>query len=329
MILLLFLLSLGLFLSSFALLQNLLKLQVKKKLQKVLVLIGGASVWSVVIFAIILLYHTIDFYMTADSESIGWSIVGLIFLMVFLGYIYQYFLADKLHDIRQYFIQFLLFRGYTVKKDDIYAAIEQKKIKDVHREITGEPLPDLETSTKKIVAIDTEKLRQELSQLKSKPIRSMHFEEEISRLKLGETVDISESWRMNSMKQSLHQWFALVTNVQINPNENVLSLQVMFNDLHESLFVERAFAMRFRQNLYEFLQSLHLHSWIVPYEQFFTTITLECFGTQPDTFSTPKPYAFLKFKIETKELRKREGIYFDVWKLETIGEMRFKNGAPI
>ena len=315
--------------------QNLKEQRARQSAQKIPAYIGGIAAWSIFIILLVCAIEVVKFVIfifTHSAQEIGSALGELAVMLVFaatpIAMTYHFIQFVDTRYFQEFFVHSLLFRGFEFRKTDIFLELEQKKIRDIHRETSNEPFPELE-SKKNFLFVNQDTLKQELSQLKSQPIRSRHFHEEMLRLKNGETVDISESWKMNTMRKSSHELYAQVSDVYIDASKKSLSFRLAFPEFTEEHLKNKQLEYRLKQNLYDFLQAMCSEEWLKPYRRFYHTIVFTCHGTQVGDFGTLHPHPFMKIEIAVSEIMKREGQFFDAGQLQTISKVEFNNGSSI
>ncbi len=321
-------------LGSFLLCHAYLRIQQKRKVshrgQKATVIVAGLSAWSMVVM---LLVPLIDAVMTVYSVvALGTDPSALMgpvslfcagcFIVLIL---YRFTQFTDTYSARAFFVQALQFRGEYVVRKDLFVELEKKKVAEIHREQTGRDL----VMEKERKEIDPEAVRRELLALRSKPFRTVGFDAEMSRLASGESVDISDSWNMQSSRSGAHAWYGHISGARITPAEGVLSFRVDFPGMAEDHFLRAGAPFRFKQEVYDFLQILAGEPWLAPYLIHARTISFTCCRNSYDEYGRMETFPFFGISVRVSEIRKRGGEFFDIGKLDKIAVVAFEGGLRI
>jgi hypothetical protein len=212
----------------------------------------------------------------------------------------------------------LLFRSYFGEHIDIFQELEKKRINDIHREISGNDIPELQRKDKVLPHIAPEQARRELEKFRAKPLQSAHLKTELEQLNLGTTIDISDTFKINVLKRPTHALYTQAYEMSLDPAERTLRFKVNFTNItvDTKFSAERLF--RVKQEVYDLLQALVSEEWLKPYSEFFDLLFLTCFRVQLDGFDLPQQFPFMSIQIPVKELRTRDGRIYSVADLHTI-----------
>ena len=327
---------LGLFVIAFALMQRLKQKRADQRTQKIPAVVGGIAAWSIVAMVLVGLGELAAFVhhlfsspaneVAGELESAAYVFVGALLGIVM---VYRLLQAIDVVEMRDFFVYSLTFRGYEMKRNQVFDDLERHTVEKIHRESSDTPLPIQATPRRKPIEKDPEQLKQEFARLRSRPVQSIHLTDELDRLKRGETADISESWKMNSMRQPSHPLYQQITKAVLDPTQKILSLRVDFPSVTKEHLGNSSSVYRFKQEVYDLLLAISTEVWLNPYFPYFETITLTCYGIEADAFGQSGEYPFMKLTIPGSELRKLIGQFFDVGKLGTIANVVFKDGSPI
>jgi hypothetical protein len=212
----------------------------------------------------------------------------------------------------------LVFRNYHAEHIDIFQELENKRINDIHREISGNDIPEVQRKVKALPHSDPEQAKRELEKFRAQPLQSAHLKTELEQLKLGATIDITDTFKINVLKRPTHTLYAQTYDMDLDPAERILRFKVNFTNItvDTKFSAERLF--RVKQEAYDLLQALVSEEWLKPYAEFFDSLFLTCFRVQPDGFDLPQQFPFMSIQIPVKELRVREGRIYSVADLHTI-----------
>ncbi|HZY10342.1 MAG TPA: hypothetical protein VFF29_04235, partial [Bacteroidota bacterium] len=293
-------LFLCIFIGSYIALQYLKERGADQRSQKLIVVFAGLSAWSFVIVVISVVIKIV----TGD-------LFFILFMLVLTGLalrlIYPLTQVYDTWQIRNFFLQALQFRGYDIWRKDLNIELEKQKIRQIHRETSDKPLADFESKKKPIPHVNPEEVKRELEKIRARPIQSIHLDNELTQLRDGKIVNISESWKLNSFKYSSHRFYDQIKDVHIDPLAKSISLSLDCPDITESKLQDKVFLFRFHQDLYDLLQAIQTEQWMKPYLVFVRQMELTCYTIEADSFVETQLYPFMMITIQFAELKKWEG----------------------
>ena len=270
-------------------------------------------------------------YLIADIFLAG--ALGNLFVLMFIGMAsgLAYLSKEMLDAVNvMHFVRTALsFRSYSSQTMLIDEELDKKMIRDVHRETSEKPFPHLPGERLPLSEAEVERLRAELLPAERHPRRSTRLQEELQSLTSGQTIDLTDAWRIATFDHSLHDLYTQVTSIAVNPAARLLACKVNIQDatgrrLHDPIFV-----YHLKQDLYDFLQVLNTDPWLKPYSEFFDGIAITCRGIESDSFGQDYLYPFLRLQIARQELFQREGIIFNAADLQKIATIVFNDGKPL
>ncbi|HTP13890.1 MAG TPA: hypothetical protein VMM37_09670 [Bacteroidota bacterium] len=212
----------------------------------------------------------------------------------------------------------MMFRNYFKEEEDLFQQLEKKKIRDIHREITGKELVEPSSVKKELPHLDPATARRVLQEERSKPVHSVHLADEIQRLSAGETVDITDPFTVNTFKHPTHVLYKLVHEMRIDPTTRLLSFHIHCAQITSDTTLSRDVVIRLEQDLYDALQALIAEPWLKPYSIYIEKISVTCFRVLPDSFDLPRQHPFLQLDIPIAELQVRAGKFYSVADLPAI-----------
>ena len=165
--------------------------------------------------------------------------------------------------------------------------------------------------------------------LQAKLSKGKELETQLTLLREGTLVDISEMWHTQTKMHSPHPFCNKVEESRIEPNRKRLSLFIDFPEFNEAQFKDEMTVLRFNRQVYDFLQSINSEAWLKPYSTFFDSYYLLCRAIRINKDNTEVFYPFMKAGILVSELRKLEGFYFNPRKLSEIAAVAFNHGAQV
>lgn len=289
---------------------------------------SGMLAWLFALFA--LGWIALTFYLIADFVLAGR--LENLFVLVFIGMASGYaFLSKEMLDAKNvmHFVRTaLFFRTYASQSILIDEELE-KKIRDTHRETSDKPLSTLPERKPLLSDQEIERLRGEILATKGQPRRSAHLKEELQDLMAGHTVDLTDAWRISTFDRSLHDLYARVVNIAIDPGAHLLFCTIDIQEATEPRLRDPIVVFHLKQDLYDFLQVLNTDPWLRPYSEFYDQIGITCRGIESESFGQNSLYPFLKIEISRGELSQREGAFFNAADLRKIASIIFDNGKPI
>ena len=295
--------------------------------------IGGITAWATVLSLAGPVWAVIDIFIglvTADSyvnafgplmELFGVSLIIGLGGKLILG---SPEILDYDH-VKPFIVDSMQFRGYERRRDDIFEELDKHAIKKVFQETTGKAFPkEMEKKMKSIPHMEPEEALKELERVRAMPLRSVHLQDQLGQLRAGEVADISDSFKLNAVKNKSHDFYDLVSEMKIAPLEKLLSFKIVFPNLTAQTKLDADRVYRLKQELYDLLQALHGEKWLMPYGEHFERIKAVCHRTDTDTFGLPIQQPFFSVEIALVELKQRTGKLFVATDLDKIATVVFE-----
>ena len=291
--------------------------------------IGGLIAWGIVASAVVLVWGVIDpliRLITEGSQGAAYELIGLGFALSLGGKL----LADNpqimdFSRVKPLIVESLLFRKYDLRREDIFVELDKHNVKKTYQETTGKTFPkEMEKKMKPIPHMEPEQALKELERVRAMPLQSVHLQDQLGQLKGGEVADISDSFKLNAVKQKSHDFYDLASEMKIAPLEKLLSFKIVFPNLTAQTKLDADAVYRLKQELYDLLQTLHGEKWLMPYGEYFERIKVVCHRTDTDTFGLPIQQPFFSVEIALSELIQREGKLFVATELDKIATVDFQ-----
>ncbi len=261
------------------------------------------------------------------------SILAFIGLSLGVGLIAKYANANpELFDypsMKPFLKDSLAFVDPTRNREDVFDNLDRHEIRRVYREVTGNELSlederspaelkkMLEASSGRAWNEDrTVRPRKELKQELAQPIASPHLHLELQQIEKGEAADFTDSWKINTLKKSLHEFFGMVTAASILPGRR-LRLQIEGERFRKEQVQDTKSLYRLKQDLYEFLHAVHEVAWMKPYLGHADVIECTCVQLEVDAFSGVGRTPLLTVEITRAELFAHVNRYFNAGELKT------------
>jgi hypothetical protein len=233
--------------------------------------------------------------------------------------------ASVLHHIRES----AFFRPLKPHTMIVQEELEKKKIRDIHREISGKPFPTIGKQKRLLTDTEAAQFRQQMQAAGERPPRSSDFESEIKALQSGATTNLSDPWKVYTFDHKLHDLYAEMSEVHLDPRARTLRFRLNIHGANEPALQNPVYVYQLKQDLYHFLHVLNTDPWLASYVEFFDHIVAVCFGIESDSFGHVQMYPFLRIDIARSQLSDREGKFFNAADLHTICTLTFENGKPL
>ena len=212
----------------------------------------------------------------------------------------------------------LMFANYFAEQEDLFVQLEKKQIRDIHRENSGLELIESRPHKKDLPHTDPEAAKRMLDEARRRPLQSAHLPDEFRQLEAGETVDLTDTLTINTLKHPTLDLYRDCHEMRINAASGLLSFAVHFVRIAAEMAVSPDLIFHVKQDLYDLLQALINEEWLKPYTKFFEKISVTCFRVRLDGFDLPQQHPFMKIDIPVSELRLREGKFYSVADLHSI-----------
>ena len=278
-------------------------------------IIAGIAAW-LFLFSILLwfggmVFTLLEFLSTHNTTDV-WAII---FSTLLTGFGVNFFLQSRselgLNDTQDYLKEAIQFRRSGQSRLDLISLIQQRKRRR-RQPIAGNDPESLQRA----------RLQADLSKIKE-------LDDQLTLLREGTTIDISEMWHTQMKMRSPHPLYEKVEEARIEPNRKRFSLFIDLPEFNETQFEDEMNVLRFNRQVYDFLQSIDSESWLKPYASFFESYFLLCRAKRINKDSTEVFYPFIKVGMLVSELRKLKGSYFNPRKLSDIATVAFNHGAQV
>jgi hypothetical protein len=278
-------------------------------------IIAGIAAW-VFLFSIIawfagMVVTTFHFISSHDIKDIRIVSAAVLLTGFSMFFINRSRSAFGIEDTQDYLKEAIQFRRSGQHRLDLIALMKQRQKRQPQTVARNDP-----------ESLQRARLQASLS-------KGKELDAQLSLLREGTTVDISELWYTQTKLRSFHSFCEKVQESRIEPNRKRFSLSIDFPEFHEEQLKDETTVLRFNRQLYDFLQSLNAESWLKQFAPFFESYFLICRAVRMNNNNTEVFYPFMKAGILVFELRKVEGFYFNPRKLSEIATVAFNNGAQV
>jgi len=159
--------------------------------------------------------------------------------------------------------------------------------------------------------------------------KEKEHEAQLTLLRNGKSIDISELWHIQTRTHSSQTLFNKVQEVRIDPNKKRFFLNINFPELNEDKLKDETSVLRINRQVYDFFQSINAEPWLKPYMAYIEKYFMICRATRKVQDGTEILYPFMKVEVLISELRELEGSYFNPRKLSEITDLTFNGGAQV
>ena len=278
-------------------------------------IVAGIAAW-IFLFSVVAWFAGLvltTFHFISSHDTIDIKIVSA--AVVLTGSVMFFFIRSRsafgIEETQDYIKEAIQFRRSGQTRLDLIALMQQRK----------------KRRRKAVAGIDPESLQR--SRLQASLSKGKELDAQLSLLRDGTTVDMSEVWRTKTKLHSFHPFCDKIQESRIEPNRKRFSLLIDFPEFHEEQLKDETTVLRFNRQVYDFLQSMNAESWLKPYALFIESYFLICRAVRTNKDNTEAFYPFMKAGILVSELRKLEGFYFNPRKLSEIATVAFNNGAVV
>jgi len=268
---------------------------------------------------------------TKPSMGLGYLIIGL---ALCVGMIAKYANANpELFDfqsMKPFLKDSLFFVSPSLRWNNIFEDLDKHNVRKVYRETSGKELPEeddkydrqlqqkLEGTKLNAFSRDRRVAAPKWAKdLVAQTIASPHLKTELEQLQQGATVDISDSWKINSLKRSPHDYFKLVSTAIVDPSTMVLDLHLQSEEFAPDRAKDPVKLFQLKQQVYELFQAIHQEKWVQPYLNGIETFRCTCAHYEDEAFVGPRTHPVCRFEISRTELKAHEQTYFNAGEMKT------------
>lgn len=277
-------------------------------------IVAGMTAWislfSVLVWFVGIVLSSINFLSTHNMTDIWVITLSLLLTGSVLNFLIQSRSETGLDDTHDFFKEAIQFRRSEQRRFDLLSLMERGR-----------------KNKKKHAVNDSESRQRE--RLQANLDKEKDLDIQITRLREGTLVDLSEVWRSHARTHSTTPLYEKVQEARIDPNRKRLSLFADFPELNEELLKDETTVLRLNRQVYEFFQSMNAEPWLKSYAPFFESYYLMCRATKKNLEGNEFLYPFMKVGIMVAELHKLEGSYFNPRKLSEIASLAFNHGDQV
>lgn len=294
----------------------------------------GVAAWATLLSTLGILWGLvlpIILLFTHPNTALAFLLVGF---AMGVGVIAKYANANpELFDfasMKPFLKDSLAFANPTRTWMNLSEEVDKHEVRRVYKEVTGNDLPEddprydrdlkktLDAAMPSAFSGDRRvRASAELKNVLSEPIASPHLSLELEQLgHRSGNVDISDSWIINRLKRSGHDFFHRVKHVVIDPAAYTMELSLESEDFVTAQVDNQVAFYTLKQSLYDFFQAVNQQEWVQPYLQYVETFVCTCSHYSDEAFLGPKVRPLCRVEIARQVLKAHEGGFFNV------GEMK-------
>ncbi|GEM_PF-3654145 len=154
---------------------------------------------------------------------------------------------------------------------------------------------------------------------KANPVERTELKEELERLSAGESVDVADALRVNSLRDGTAERYEHVRKIFVDPEDRQLRFQLLFPSLKNDGLQSVDGRVRVLQQVYDLFQFLQEEAWLADFDVHIDEFRVECFLVTIDSFNMPTERSFLRVYVPLSELRDHAGKAYAVTELERLG----------
>jgi len=151
----------------------------------------------------------------------------------------------------------------------------------------------------------------------NQPISSPHLASEIAQAGKGLKTEVTDSWKINTLKRKNHPWYDSISRVEVNPESRILQICLESEQFAKSRLYNPESLYRFKQDIYEFMLAVFEQSWTEPYRTFVDSIECTCISLEIDAFKGRSTQPLVKAEISLKELATYANGFYNAGELKT------------
>jgi hypothetical protein len=232
----------------------------------------------------------------------------------------------EVDDVKDFLRESLLFNNYLRRKDaESREEYDRFIVEMTHRETSDKPIELLSPRKRakeqnRFAGITTESIGQEKNQKVTEKIRR-----ETDKLRTGETIDITDIFRIELMNNENHRYLGKLNEFIIDPGKKTFSMRLSFPD---SMTIDEKNEKQMNGligELYEMLQILQSEQWLQPYTPYFRTITLRVAHSVWGDLGNVTARDLFTISISLANLRRHDGRIMPMDSLKKIATIEYNS----
>jgi hypothetical protein len=282
----------------------------------------GVAAWGSLVALFFVLYALIDPVFIAFT-SMNINLLMEVGSTWFVASFVAFFLVKspdilKWEQTKALFFDSLLFHDPTLKKDNIFEAAAFEEVKEIHHSLTGKVLQRERFTEAERPPVDPEQVKKDLESAAAATVANPQLAQDLERLTAGETVNVTDAFRLNSFRKKTHPDYDNIQLMLIEPEHGRLRFQMVFPALAPNAIADADWRFRVLQEIYEVIHALQGELWLLPYEPHVATIQADCLRVETDSFDMPKQTPFARVFIPLAEVRAQSDKIFIVTELTRL-----------
>ncbi len=232
--------------------------------------------------------------------------------------------AFEVDDVKDFLRESLLFNNYLRRKDaEFREEYNRFIVEKTHRETSNKPIEHLlhrEHAVKKnrLANITAESIDQEKGDKVTEKVRR-----ETDGLRKGETIDITDIFRIELMNNENQRYLAKLREFIIDPSRKTFTMRL---SLPDTLAIDEKNEKQMSGligELYEMLQILQSENWLQPYTPYFRTLTIKVAHSVWGDLGTVTAQDLLTISISLANLRRHDGRIMPADSLKKIATIEY------
>lgn len=232
--------------------------------------------------------------------------------------------AFHVDDVKDFLRESLLFNNYLRRKDaEFREEYDRFIVEKTHHETSKKPIEHLlsrEPAVKKNRSADitAESIDQERGEKISEKVRR-----ETDGLRKGETIDMTDVFRIELMKNEAHRYLASLREFIIDPSRKTFTMRLPLPDTLQIDVKNENQMSSLIGELYEMLQVLQSEHWLLPYTAYFKTLTLRVSCSVWGDLGVVTSQDLLTISISLANLRRHDGRIMPADSLKKIATIEY------
>jgi len=230
----------------------------------------------------------------------------------------------EVDDVKDFLRESLLFNNYLRRKDaEFREDFNRFIVEKTHRETSNKPIEHLlprerTVEQNRFAGITAESIGQEKDEKVTEKVRR-----ETDGLRKGETIDITDVFRIELMNNENHHYLANLHEFIIDPSGKTLTMRLSLPDTLQIDAKNEKQMSGLIGELYEMLQILQSQHWLQPYTPYFRTMTLRVAHSVWGDLGSVTLRDLLTIKISLANLRRHDGRIMPADSLKKIATIEY------
>ena len=258
-------------------------------------------------------------------ERVYEAVLPLAVLIVAFGVVYYVRDLANYEAIRPFIADSMFLRHSARVRDNVFAKVEQKDINA--KAMTEKDKAVLRGMVTKRTPMDRERELQELQALRTQR-KAEAGKDEIGLLQAGSKAEITDLCRLHHVTDAPHPLFEQMFRMTIDPEAHALRACIVFAQSTREGLSDAKRWFRFRQDLFDFAETLYDRDWMDRFKPFYAMLELECYQEETDSFGLPRKMSFLRVDLPVNVIERFADRVFIATELEHVATITWLEGDP-